>query len=445
MRKTVRIMSLLSHDIVIQILYTDFFMENNPWVRALKQLEKIAAKIELPELLLERLKEPDRIVTVSLPLELSDGDIKTFRGYRIQHNNLLGPYKGGLRFHPAVNMEEVKALSFWMTMKCAVAGVPFGGGKGGISVNPKLLSKDELKKLTELFTDRLSPVIGPELDVPAPDVNTNSEIMSWIMQRYSKNVGRKTPAVVTGKPTSEGGSEGRTEATGLGGMYCLLQALKRLQKDPKELTVAVQGMGNVGYHIAHFLHENDFKIVAISDSKEAIYVENGLSPEKTLECKRDRGMLSNCFCDDNSCAIKGGQIISNEELLELPVDILIPAALENVIVSENANKIKAKIILELANGPVTEHADKILGKKGIIIIPDILANAGGVSTSYFEWKQNVEDENWTKEEVFKKLENLMQKATDEVFNASEKYSVNLRDAAYIVALEKIKEEFLKHV
>lgn len=438
-------MSLLSHDIVLQILYTDFFMENNPWVRALKQLEKISSKIDIPELLLERLKEPDRVITVSLPLELSDGDIKTFRGYRIQHNNLLGPYKGGLRFHPQVNMEEVKALSFWMTMKCAVAGVPFGGGKGGISVDPKLLSKDELQKLTELFTDRLTPVIGPELDVPAPDVNTNSEIMSWIVERYSKNVGKTTPAVVTGKPVPEGGSEGRTEATGLGGVYCLLQSLKRLHIEPKDLTVAVQGMGNVGFHVAHFMHEKGFKIVAISDSKEAIYVENGLSPEKTLECKRDRGMLSNCFCDDNSCAIKGGHIISNEELLELPVDILVPAALENVIVSENANKIKAKIILELANGPVTEHADKILQKKGITIIPDILANAGGVSTSYFEWKQNMDNEKWSKDEVFKKLEDLMQKATDDVFDAADKYGVNLRDAAYIVALERIKEEFLKHV
>jgi len=414
--------------------------QNNPWLRAQKQLRKIAEKINLDDDLLSRLIEPDRIVTTALPVKLDDGQIKVFTGYRVQHNNLMGPYKGGLRYHPNVDMAEVKALAFWMTMKCAVVDVPFGGGKGGITVDPRMLSQNELEVLTRVFAQRLTPVIGPELDVPAPDVNTTPQIMTWIMDEYAKVTGNTSKAVITGKPIEDGGSQGRTEATGLGGVYVLIKMLKNLNIDPSGLTVAVQGIGNVGYHAAYYLEKEGFKIVAISDSKEAIHVPSGLNPEKTLKCKKDRGMLSNCYCVGEICDIKGGTIISNEELLELPVDILVPAALENVIISENAGKIKAKIILELANGPVTEDADEMLNKKGITVIPDILANAGGVCTSYYEWYQNMHNESWQKDEVFDKLKQQMERVTDEVFNSSKENNVTLRDGAYILALKRLQQK-----
>jgi len=414
--------------------------QNNPWLRAQKQLRKIAEKINLDDDLLSRLIEPDRIVTTALPVKLDDGQIKVFTGYRVQHNNLMGPYKGGLRYHPNVDMAEVKALAFWMTMKCAVVDVPFGGGKGGITVDPRMLSQNELEVLTRVFAQRLTPVIGPELDVPAPDVNTTPQIMTWIMDEYAKVTGNASKAVITGKPIEDGGSQGRTEATGLGGVYVLIKMLKNLNIDPSGLTVAVQGIGNVGYHAAYYLEKEGFRIVAISDSKEAIHVPSGLNPEKTLKCKKDRGMLSNCYCVGEICDIKGGTIISNEELLELPVDILVPAALENVIVSENAGKIKAKIILELANGPVTEDADEMLNKKGITVIPDILANAGGVCTSYYEWYQNMHNESWQKDEVFDKLKQQMERVTDEVFNSSKENNVTLRDGAYILALKRLQQK-----
>jgi glutamate dehydrogenase/leucine dehydrogenase len=413
-------------------------MQNNPWTRAQEQLKKVAKTANIPTLLLARLMEPDRIITVSLPITLDDGNIKTFTGYRVEHNNLLGPYKGGLRYHPNVSMDEVKALAFWMTMKCAVVDIPMGGGKGGITVDPKILSESELKKLTEVLTQRLAPIFGPTTDVPAPDVNTTPQIMSWLMDEYSKIVGKPSPAVVTGKPIDKGGSQGRTEATGFGGGYVLLHALKKLGMKPEGLTVAIQGFGNVGYHAAVYLAEQGFKVVAVSDSREGIYVKEGLNPEKTLKCKKENGMLSNCFCIGNACSTQNGKRITNEELLELPVDILIPAALENVIVAENADRIKAKIILELANGPITDEADEVLDKKGIPVIPDILANAGGVCTSYYEWYQNMHNEKWEKQEVLTKLKQQMERVTTEVFTTKEKYGTNLRDAAYILAIERLQ-------
>ncbi len=414
--------------------------QNNPWLRAQKQLRKIAQNIDLDESLLSRLTEPDRIVTVALPVTLDDGQIKVFTGYRVQHNNIMGPYKGGLRYHPNVDMAEVKALAFWMTMKCAVVDVPFGGGKGGITVDPRMLSQNELESLSREFARKLAPIIGPEMDVPAPDVNTTPQIMEWIMDEYSKVTGNDSKAVITGKPIENGGSQGRTEATGLGGVYVLMRILKNLIIDPTGLTVAVQGIGNVGYHAAYYLEKEGFKVIAISDSKEAIHVPSGLNPEKTLKCKKDRGMLSNCYCVGEICDIKGGTIISNEELLELPVDILVPAALENVIVSENAGKIRAKVILELANGPVTEEADDMLKKNGITVIPDILANAGGVATSYYEWYQNMHGEVWQKDDVFDKLKQQMERVTDEVFQASQESNVTLRDGAYILALKRLQDK-----
>ena len=414
---------------------------DNPWKRSQEQLKKIAKKTKLPELLLARLLEPDRTVLLSLPLELDSGEVRIFKGYRIQHNNILGPYKGGLRYHANVSMDEVRALSFWMTIKCAVVNVPFGGGKGGITVDPKALSEKELKALTYVFANRLAPVIGPEIDVPAPDVNTNGTIMGWLLEEYEKVTGKKSPAVITGKPVDQGGSEGRTEATGFGGGYVLENAIKKLGIEGKQLTVAVQGFGNVGYFLAKYLFDHGFKVVAVSDSKEGIFVEEGLNPELTLECKRERGMLSGCYCIGSVCDLKGGKRITNEELLELDVDILVPAALENVINDINANKIRAKVVLEMANGPLTREADEILAKNKITVIPDILANSGGVCTSYFEWYQNMKGEHWTKEEVFDKLRKQMNQATEEVFDAQVEYKTDLRDAAYIVALKRIQKKW----
>lgn len=422
--------------------------DNNPWIRAQKQLEKIASSyITLPPLLLERLKEPDKIISVSLPLLMDDGKAKLFQGYRVQHNNILGPYKGGLRYHEQVSMDEVKALAFWMSMKCSVVGIPFGGGKGGITVDPKVLSQKELERLSRLFITRIAIDIGPTIDVPAPDVNTNPLIMSWMDDEYAKAYRMKNKekrvknnellASFTGKPIDKGGSQGRTEATGLGGSYVLLKTLKELKMLKPDMTVAIQGFGNVGYYIAYFLSKAGMKVVAVSDSKEGIYVKDGLNPEKTLECKQKKGSLSNCYCVGSVCDVSKGQKITNEELLMLPVDILIPAALENVINEKNAQRVKAKIVVEMANGPLTNTADDILQKKNILVIPDILANSGGVAVSYYEWYQNMHNDKWTKKIVFAKLQKLLEKATKEVIAAQKKHNTTMRNAAYIVALERI--------
>ncbi len=429
--------------------------KENPWKRAQQKLRHIAKLIQLDPLLLADLEEPERIITVSLPIKRDDGTVTTFTGYRVQHNNVLGPYKGGIRYHPHVSMDEVKALAFWMTVKCAVINVPFGGGKGGITVDPKTLSETELKQLTKLFTKRLARAIGPTIDVPAPDVNTNPTIMHWLVQEYEKefktqNAKLKIPftsgqlqGVVTGKPVDQGGSLGRTEATGLGGYYALMYMLKKLKKDPKTLTVAVQGFGNVGYHAAHLLAEAGMRVVAVSDSKEGIFVEKGLNPEKTLACKKEKGMLSGCYCIGSVCDMNQGKKITNKELLELPVDVLVPAALENVITKENAHGIKASFILELANGPTTKEADEILEKNNVIVIPDILANAGGVCVSYFEWEQNMKNAKWTKETVHEKLQQYMEDATDDVFSLHKTHKVSLRDAAYMTALKRIEQAWNK--
>lgn len=408
---------------------------NNPWKRALAQLHKNAKHIDIHPILLETLSEPTRIIEAVIPLKLEDGTIEKFTAFRVQHNNILGPFKGGLRYHHEMTIDEIKALSFWMTIKNAVVNVPFGGGKGGIIVNPKKLSKKELENLTRAFAQKLAPSIGPLKDIPAPDVNTNGEIMTWFADEYSKEVGRRENAVVTGKPLEIGGSQGRTEATGLGGAYVLLEIIKKLNLSPKDMKIAIQGFGNVGYYAAHFLHKAGCKLVAISDSKEAIFLEKGLNPNEILETKK----ATHTLLSHNSKA----EFIDKAKLLELDVDVLIPAALENVITDHNADKIKATIILELANGPTTLEADTILNEKGKIIIPDILANAGGVVVSYFEWYQNIHNQTWTKEEVFTKLKNKMTKATDAVYNISKTKKLPLRDSAYIVGLERIQKQWEK--
>ena len=413
---------------------------SNPWKRAKKQLTRAAQKSSHDAILVKKLLKPERIVEMSIPLKLDNGRIKILKGFRVQHNNRRGPYKGGLRYHHEVDIDDVKALAFLMTIKNAVIDVPFGGAKGGIKVNPKLLSADELERLTREFTRKLEPIIGPEVDIPAPDVNTNSKIMSWIADEYSKLTGEHSPAVVTGKPIEEGGSEGRTEATGLGGVFVLKEIIENLGKDPKKMTVAIQGFGNVGRYLAEYLHKEGFNIVAITEENGGIYITEGIKNFEALQsCKEKKGFVAGCHCLGSVCDLEnknklGAIDIGPSDVLELPVDIVVPAAMGNVITKENAPKIKAKIILEMANGPTTSKADEILNDRGTVVIPDILANAGGVAVSYFEWYQNMHKEKWTKLQVYSKLEKKMKRATDKVFETSKKYSTNLREAAYIIAL-----------
>lgn len=389
-------------------------------------IEKTGKKINLTTEEIEYLIQPDRVIEVKVPVKMDNGSIKTFVGYRSQHNNILGPYKGGIRFHQNVSREEVIALSTLMTLKCAANNLPLGGGKGGVIVNPNELSLEELERLSRSYARAIAPFIGEDIDVPAPDVNTDGRIMMWMLDEYEKTIGKKSPATFTGKPVESGGSLGRTEATGRGGVIVMENLLKHLNQNYK--TIAVQGFGNVGYYFAKIAFNHGFKIVALSDSKGGIYNENGLNPEEVMAIKEKTGKVS----DFNE-----GKSITNEELLELPVDILVPAALENVIDNTNASRIQAKIIIEMANGPITEEAYPVLAKKGTISAPDILANAGGVIVSYFEWLQNKKNEHWSEEEVNKKLEEQLEVALKEIIKISKEYQTDLKEAAFISALKKI--------
>lgn len=414
----------------------------DPFDNALAQLHSAAKIMGLPNWLVEVLSTPQRQIEVSLPVKMDNGQVQAFRGFRVQYNNWLGPFKGGLRYHPRVDINEVKALAFWMMIKNGVVNVPFGGGKGGIEVDPKKLSQSELERLTREFAKALSPNIGPIVDVPAPDVNTNAQIMEWLADEYGKVVGNFTPAVVTGKPVGKGGSEGREEATGLGGFYVLEETIKRLGLK-KPLTVAIQGFGNVGSHIAELLYQDGYKVVALSDSKGAIYdqAREGFNVGLVKKCKEEKGFIAGCYCVGSVCdlAQKHKGEITNEALLELPVDILIPAALEAVLTAGNAPRIAAKIVLEMANGPTTPEADKILNEKGVVVVPDVLANSGGVTASYFEWYQNLHQESWSLERVREELKEKMTHAFDEVWGISQERKVTLRTAAFILALERLKE------
>lgn len=406
-------------------------MKANPWQSARAQLDKIASAMALDPLLHSRLSEPDRIVRMSLPVEMDDGSIRVFEGFRVQHNDMRGPYKGGLRYHPDVDMDEVRALSFWMTMKNAVVDVPFGGGKGGIAVNPKELSHHELERLTREFARKLLPIIGPALDVPAPDVNTNGTIMQWIRDEYEKRSGKSAPGVITGKPVGHGGSEGRTEATGLGGSYVLDAFLKAEGDSVEGKTVAIQGFGNVGRYVAEYIAALGGKVVALSDSKSAIQNTAGFTDMRALEeHKRATGSLH---------GFEGAEVIPVSEILVQDVDVVIPAALENAITAENAPFVRAKLVLEMANGPTTPEADAVLEKKGVRVIPDILANSGGVAVSYFEWYQNMFDESWKKDEVFAKLEEKMRAATKAVYDVASE-GMNMRDAAYTLAIKRLADD-----
>lgn len=415
---------------------------SNPFENAMAQLRKAASFLPQSKDLnhkLEILKHPQRILNVTIPVKMDDGSLRLFQGYRVQHNDARGPYKGGIRYHPQVSMDEVKALAFWMAMKCAVADLPLGGGKGGIIVDPKQLSAGELERLSRGYARSIADCIGPDKDVPAPDVNTTGQIMGWMVDELIKVRGiknkrekEKLSSTFTGKLIKNGGSEGREEATGLGGLFVLQAVLSKLGRKGK-FTAAVQGFGNVGYNVARFLIKSGFKVIAVSDSKGGILVPDGVNPELTLECKKKNGFLAGCYCSGSVCDLTKGKQISNEALLELPVDVLVPAALESVITKENAPRIKAKVVLEMANGPTTPEADTLLYKKGIPVVPDILANSGGVTVSAFEWEQNLKGQHWTKVDVNKKLKKKMDAATDAIWKTSKKLKTDLRTAAFVVA------------
>ncbi len=396
----------------------------NPFESAMRQLHVAAKKLNLDSHLLSQLENPSRIISVSIPMKMDDGKTRTFEGFRVQYNNARGPFKGGLRFHPQVDMNEVKALAFWMSIKNAVVNVPYGGGKGGIAVDPKQLSKKELERLSRKFIDLIYRDIGPDFDVPAPDVNTTPEIMGWMMDEYSKLVGKFTPAVITGKPLNIGGSQGREEATGFGGF----EVLKEILKGKKNVSVAVQGFGNVGFFFAKFAHEHGLKVVAVSDSKSGIYSPQGLDLTKALAWKKKHGVLA---------GLPGTKTITNEQLLELPVDVLVPAALENQLRADNAKKIKARIIIEMANGPTTPEADLILNKNKVLVVPDVLANSGGVATSYLEWYQNLKKEKWPKKKVLDKLSVYMRNAIRDVLKTQKQYKTDMRTSAFILAIKRI--------
>jgi glutamate dehydrogenase/leucine dehydrogenase len=402
---------------------------NNPFQNALSQLARANAVRPFSSEFMARLSNPNREVHISIPVKMDDGTLKIFEGYRVQYNNARGPYKGGIRFHQDTEINEVKALAFWMALKCAVANIPMGGGKGGITVDPKQLTKTELENLSRGWVKLMAPVIGPQVDVPAPDVNTTPEIMGWMVDEYSKITGDKTNATFTGKPIAVGGSEGRGPATGLGGFYTFKVMQEKLGL-PASCTIVIQGFGNVGGNAAEILQKDGHKIIALSDSKGAIVNENGIDIKALNEYKKENKKIG---------GFPGSREITNAELLLLPCDVLIPSALENQITESNANQVQAKLVMELANGPTTPEADDILYSRGIPVIPDILANAGGVTVSTFEWEQNLIGEHWTEINVFLKLKKIMEEETNLIYNRSKELNTDLRRTAFIVALERIEQ------
>jgi glutamate dehydrogenase/leucine dehydrogenase len=402
----------------------------SPLEAAIQQVDIAAEMLNLESGICEMLKKPTRSVIVAVPIKRDNGEINVFTGVRVQHSKARGPYKGGIRYHPDVTLEEVTALAMWMTWKCAVADIPYGGAKGGVRCNPKELSIGELERLTRRYTTMILNVIGPYQDVPAPDVYTDAQTMAWIMDTYSQFKGYLVPEIVTGKPLHLQGSEGREAATARGVTYCVDEAVKHLGIKLKDANVAVQGFGKVGWNAARFLHNQGCKIIALSDSKGGIYNPKGINPVKVHEHKKRTSSVIN---------YKGCKNITNKELLETECDILIPAAMENQITKENAGNIKTHLLAEGANGPTTPEASKILTEKGIFMIPDILANSGGVTVSYFEWVQNLNREHWTKEEVHRKLKYKMVEAFKDVFNAMKEHETDMRTASLMLGVGRVAE------
>jgi glutamate dehydrogenase (NAD(P)+) len=402
----------------------------NPWHVAQQQFDLAADRLNLEPGLRRVLREPRRELTVHCPVKMDDGSVQVFTGYRVQHNLSRGPAKGGIRYHQDVTLDEVKALAMWMTWKCAVVGIPYGGGKGGVVVDPKKLSRKEVEGLTRRFTTEISVLIGPEKDIPAPDVNTNAQVMAWMMDTYSMHVGYTVPAVVTGKPISLGGSEGRNEATARGCVFTIVEAARHRGLDLGRATVAVQGFGNAGSIAARLMREEGARVVAVSDSTGGIRNMAGLDIDRVIAWKSEHGTVQ---------GFPGAEDISNAEVLETECDILIPAALENQITARNAERIQASIIAEAANGPTTPDADAILHRRGIFMIPDILCNAGGVTVSYFEWVQDLNRDHWTESEVNAKLKTIMTRAFGEVLAVSERDEVDMRTAAYLNAVQRVAD------
>jgi len=413
-------------------------MMKNLFDDAKTRLKKVLPLIKLPEDIIKRLAQPKLNLTVNIPVRMDDGSLRVFTGYRVQYDDTRGPTKGGIRFHPDVCIDEITSLAFWMTIKCAVVGLPFGGAKGGVVVDAKLLSKLEIERLSRGYIRAIADIIGPKRDIPAPDMYTNATIMGWMSDEYNQIMREQLPGVITGKPVYLGGSKGREAATGQGALYVLEQWLIHNKKETKNMSVAVQGFGNAGYHFARLAKKAGFKIVALSDSKGAICSQEGLEPEKIMyHRKRYKELKAMLYCDVSICEEAEQIVITNEELLELDVDILVLAAMENQITQKNAGKIKAPLILEIANGPVDSKADEILKEKKTVVLPDVLANAGGVSVSYFEWVQNRAGYYWEEDEVNDKLKKLMQKQASTIFTLAEKKNITLRSAAYFDGLEKI--------
>jgi glutamate dehydrogenase (NAD(P)+) len=400
----------------------------NPFRIALRQFETAAEKLKLDPGLREVLRSPRRALTLSLPIRMDDGTLKVFQGFRVQHNNSRGPCKGGIRYHPNVSFDEVQALASWMTWKCATVNIPFGGAKGGIICDPKHLSKHELERLTRRYAYEISDFIGPDRDIPAPDVYTDAQIMAWIMDTYSMTLGHSAPGVVTGKPVFLGGSLGRREATARGCVYVIRCAFDVQNIDYARATAAIQGFGNAGSIAAELLHRIGTKVIAVSDSKGGILDRKGLDIPNVVAHKAKTGSVA---------GFPGAKRIASEEVLELDCDVLIPAALENQITLANADRVKAKIVAEAANGPTTPGADGILHEKGIFVIPDILANAGGVTVSYFEWVQDLQELFWDVEDVNKKLEKILGKAFGDVYSSAQDYKVDMRTGAYILAVGRV--------
>jgi glutamate dehydrogenase (NAD(P)+) len=405
-------------------------LRENPYEIAKAQLQKVAQTFAIDPNLVNVLQQCKKALVVSVPVSMDDGRTHVFEGYRVTHNVARGPSKGGIRYHPDVTLDEVKALAMWMTWKCALAGIPFGGAKGGIVCNPKRMSENELQRMTRRFTSEIINEIGPERDIPAPDVGTDGRVMAWIFDTYSMNKGHSVLGVVTGKPLTIGGSLGRQEATARGALYCVREAVRKTQMSLAGIRVAVQGFGNVGSYLAQFLTEDGATVIAISDSTSGLHNPNGIDVQAAIAHKRETGSLA---------GFRGAEPLTNEELLLLDCDVLAPCALEQVITEENAAQVKAKIVVEGANGPVTPAADEILEDKGILVLPDILANAGGVVVSYFEWVQGLQEYFWKEAEVNAKLNDIVTRAFNETWATMDRRGVSMRLAAYGLAVQRVAE------
>lgn len=404
-----------------------------------QRLQQALKYVRLSDDAIESLKYPKASLTVSIPVRMDDGSLKVFQGYRVRYDDSRGPGKGGVRYHPNVTLDEVQSLAFWMTFKCAALNLPFGGAKGGITVNPKTLSRLELERLSRGYIDAIADFIGPDIDSLAPDVYTNAMVMGWMMDQYSIIKRQNMPGVVTGKPISMGGSLGREAATAMGAFFAIEAILPKFDMRPEDTTVAVQGFGNAGATVAELMFRAGYRVVAVSDSKGAIYSEQGLDIPSIRQIKNATRAIKAVYCEGSVCSVTPHDVVTNDELLKLDVDILLPSALENQITEANANDVRAKLIFELANGPTTSTADAILEQKGIYVFPDILVNAGGVTVSYFEWVQNRNGMYWSLGEVNQSLKRKMVEETEQVWSIAQQYSVSMRTAAYIHALHRLGE------